>query len=96
MSTVIDNIVSDVKDALAIIEPALAVIAVAQAATGIGGVTAERAVSVIRAALKSFEDAATGAATRERALAGLAALQAALASSDAAADAALEARFPGQ
>lgn len=96
MSTVIDSIVSDVKDALSIIEPALAVIAVAQAATGIGGVTAERAVSVIRAALKSFEDVATGAATRDQAMASLAELQAALASNDAAADAALESKFRPQ
>ena len=92
----IDTIITDVRGVVRLIEPALAVIAVAQAAIGVGGDSAETAIKAIRAALRSFEDVAAGAVTEAQALASLDELRRGLASNDAAADAALEARFSGK
>lgn len=92
----IDDIIDDVRSAGRFVEPALAVIAVAQAATGLGGRTAEQAIAMIRAALDTFDDVAAGAVTEDQALASLAALRDGLVSGDARADAELAARFPGE
>ncbi len=89
----IDDIIDDVRSVNRIVEPALALIAVVQKAVGVGGATAERAIEVIRAALTSFDDVASGAVTKEQALSSLAQLQASLQANDAEADGDLDARF---
>lgn len=85
---------SDVRKLAALIEPMVAVIAVAEAATKVGGPSADAAVQAIAAAVKSLAHLAEGKTTHDQAMASMAALQAAIASGDAAADAALAARFP--
>lgn len=93
MST-LDTIMNDARKVAALIEPAFAVIAVVESALKIGGPGADAAVQVIEAALKSFAAVADGKVTADAALASLAALRGAVAADNAAADAALEARFP--
>lgn len=91
----IDTIVNDARKIAALIEPAFAVLAVVESALKIGGPSADAAVQVIEAALKSFAAVADGKVTADAALASLAALRSGVAANNAAADAALEARFQG-
>lgn len=90
----LDTILTDVAKVARIIEPILAFVAVAQSATGVGGHSAETVLKVIDAAIKSLESAASGAITHDQAMAELARLKAGLVGNDAAADAALAAKFP--
>jgi hypothetical protein len=88
-----DTVVTDVRKVAALIEPMVAVIAVAEAATGIGGPSADAAVQVIAAAIKSLTGIVEGKVTHDQALVSMSQLLASLATNDAAADAALAARF---
>lgn len=90
----LETVLTDIQKVAAYIAPLVNMALVAEKATGIGGPTAEVAVEVIAAAVKSLSDVASGKITHDQALASMAALKAALASNDAAADAALEAKFP--
>lgn len=90
----LETALADIQKVAAYIGPLVSMALVAEQATGIGGPTAEVAVQVVAAAVKALADMASGAVTHDQALASMAALRAALAGSDAAADAALAARFP--
>lgn len=92
MSTVA-TILADIRKVAALIEPMVAVIAVAETATGLGGPAAEVAVQAIAAAIKTLSGVADGAVTHDQAMDALTSLQTQLAANDAAADAALAARF---
>lgn len=91
----IDTILTDVRKVASLIEPIVAVIAVAETAVGIGGPAAEVAVQAIAAAIKTLASVADGAVTHEQAMDALTSLRTQLAANDAAADAALVARFGG-
>lgn len=90
----LETVLTDIRKVAALIEPMVAVIAVAEAATKVGGPSADAAVQAIAAAVKSLSGIVEGKVTHEQAMASLAALRSAIASNDAAADAALAARFP--
>lgn len=85
---------SALETALADVSTALDLAAVAQQETGLGGPTAAEIIAVVRAAVHALQGIASGAVTSDQAMAELAKLKAGLASNDAAADAALAAKFP--
>lgn len=82
------------KAGLKYIEPAFALIETIQKITGTGGLPAQAAIAAVDAAIKSFVDGVGADISPTAILADLAALDKSLASDDAAADAALAARFP--
>jgi len=84
---------ADVARAAKLIEPAFAVVQVAQAITGVGGPSAAEAIKVLDAAVKAFEAGLDGTVTVDQVVAELAALRTGLVSADLSADAALAARF---
>lgn len=92
--SVLDTVLSDVAKVARLIEPAFAVIAIAQQVTGLGGESAAMGIKVLDAAVKALEQAARGAITHDEVMAELAKLSAGLRSNDDAADTALNARFP--
>jgi hypothetical protein len=92
--SVLDTILTDAEKAKPYLEPILATLAVVASATGIGGPVAVQAVALIRAAMQSLEHATAGAVPMERITADIKALGDSLARQDAAADAALDAKFP--
>lgn len=92
----LDAFLSDAAKVAHAIEPLVAFVRVVRAATGIGGSSAEHALDVIDAALKSLDDHAAGKATAELTTQRIEALTATLAANNAAADAELAARFPGE
>jgi ribose 5-phosphate isomerase RpiB len=94
MSGTLDTILVDAEKAAPYIEPILAALAIVVASTGIGGPAAVEAVALIRAAVRSLEHAANGTATVEEATARIKALGDSIVADNAAADAALTARFP--
>lgn len=85
----------DIRAITAKAEPLVAVLEVAQAATGIGGAGAAAALKVIEAALRVLAESVSGAMTHEQFQSQIAGLHAALASDEASEDAALQAKFPG-
>lgn len=95
MSNIIDTALAEARKIANLIEPAFALVSIAQSLTGLGGPVAATAIKVLDAAVKSFAAAAEGKITSAQALAELDKLKAMLVTNDAAADAALRARFPG-
>lgn len=93
--TALESIRADVIKGAHLLDPLLALAVMAQKLTGVGGGTAAQALAMIDAAVKALESAAAGSATSEQATAEIAAFQAQIAENNAAADAALAARFPG-
>jgi hypothetical protein len=89
MST-IDQIRSVLRD----IDPVLAVLAVAQRITGIGGPPAAEGIAMLTAAIKAWEDGSTGVMTPAEAAAAIDAILASEVQLDATEDAKLVARFP--
>lgn len=83
------------QTAIADVGVALDVAAEAQRDTGLGGAVAAEILVVAKAAVAALQRIATGNVTPEQAASELDALKAGLAANDAAADAALAARFPG-
>lgn len=75
-------------------EPLVAVLEVAQAATGIGGPGAAAALKVIEAALQALGASVSGSMTHEQFQAQIAGLHSALGADQAEEDAALAAKFP--
>jgi hypothetical protein len=90
----IDKILSEASRVSKLIEPAFALVGVVQAATNLGGPMAATAIKVLEAAVKAIGAGAEGKLTNAQVMAELAKLKSMLASNDAAADAALRARFP--
>lgn len=86
---------ADIRRIANLIEPAFAIVELAQSITGLGGPRATEALRALDAAVKAFGAAADGKLTKDQVLDELARLRAALGANDADADAALTARFPG-
>lgn len=90
MSTITD----DLKSVLKYVEPAITTLEVIQKITGTGGLPAEEALVAINAAIKVFVDGVANDVTPASILADLATLTKGEAADDAAADAAVKAKFP--
>lgn len=93
--SIIDTVVADAQKWAKLIEPAFGLLAIAATLTGVGGPAAPIAIKVLDAAVKAIAAGAEGKLTGAQVLAELAKLKSMLAANDAAADAALRARFPG-
>jgi len=89
MST-IDQIRSVLRD----IDPVLAVLAVAQKITGIGGPPAADGIALLAAAIKAWEDGSSGVMTPSEAAAAIDAMLASESTLDATEDAKLAMKFP--
>lgn len=89
----LETFLSDTAKIARTIEPIVSFIATVQAAVGIGGESATKAIGIVDGALKALEQYAAGHVTAEHAQASMAKLLDALAANDAAADAKLEERF---
>jgi len=92
----IQTILADVRKFAGMIEPAFALVGMVQSVTGVGGLTAATSIKLLDAAFKAFAAHAEGSFTKEQFDAEMTELRRLLATNDAAADAALKAKFPGQ
>lgn len=91
----LDTFLADAAKVARAIEPLVSFVSTAQVAVGLGGERAHQAIEMLDGALKALESYAAGHATAEQATAAMARLLDALVANNAAADAALDARFPG-
>lgn len=82
------------KTGLKYVEPLIETLAAIQKITGTGGMPAEEMIAAVNAAIKSFVDGVAGDASPASILADLASLTKSEVDDDAAADAALKAKFP--
>ncbi len=88
------NIIDDIRSEATRLEQYAAFVATVQAATGIGGMPATEILAIIKAALTALAQGATGAMSSEQILAEFAKLTSGEAADDAAAQAAIGARWP--
>lgn len=97
MST-ITTVIADARKVAGLIEPALAIVALAQSLTKVGGPGAAAAIQVLDAAVKAFEAGAAGTMTSAEVTARISSLETTLddtlAADNAGAHSALDAKFP--
>lgn len=94
MSVTIESILADAQKFAGMVQPVFALLALTVSVTGIGGPAAPVAIKILQAAVQAIAAGAEGKITAEQVMVELDKLKA-LTAKDAAADAALAARFPG-
>lgn len=88
------SLIDEFRSILRKLDPALAVVQVAQRITGIGGPPAEKGLAMLAAAVKAFEDGQAGVMTFAEASEAIDAILRGEVALDAAEDTKLAERFP--
>ncbi len=88
--------IDEIRSVLRNLDPVLAILALAQRITGVGGPAATDGIALLTAAVRAWEDGSTGVMTPAEATNAINALIAGESRLDAAEDAKLAARFPAE